>query len=60
MQLTVNCRNTRRINELVMRYYKGGTIEAPGPEGPPIDRHVYELDRRHWNQEQLIHDRPSA
>ena len=33
-QLTVNCRNTRRINELVMRFYKGGTIEAPGPGRP--------------------------
>ena len=44
VQLTVNCRNTRRINELVTRFYKGGTIEAPGPEGPPIDRHVYETD----------------
>jgi Nuclease-related domain len=44
IQLTVNCRNTRRINELVARYYKGGTIEAPGPEGPPVDRHVYETE----------------
>ena len=43
-QLTVNCRNTRRINELVMRFYKGGTMEAPGPEGPPVDRHVYETE----------------
>ena len=33
-QLTVNCRNTRRINELVMRFYKGGTMDAPGPGGP--------------------------
>jgi hypothetical protein len=44
VQLTMNCRNTRRINELVMRFYKGGTIEAPGPEGPPVDRHVYETE----------------
>ena len=44
VQLTVNCRNTRRINELVTRFYKGGTIDAPGPEGPPIDRHVYETE----------------
>jgi hypothetical protein len=35
VQLTVNCRNTRRINELVMRFYKGGTIEAPGPRVRP-------------------------
>jgi hypothetical protein len=41
VQLTVNCRNTRRINELVMRFYRGGTLEAPGPEGPPVDRHGY-------------------
>jgi len=44
VQLTVNCRNTRRINELVMRFYKGGTMDAPGPEGPPVDRHVYETE----------------
>ena len=44
VQLTVNCRNTRRINDLVMRFYKGGTMEAPGPEGPPVDRHVYETE----------------
>jgi hypothetical protein len=44
VQLTVNCRNTRRINELVMRFYKGGTIEALGPEGLPVDRHVYETE----------------
>ena len=43
-QLTVNCRNTQRINELVMRFYKGGTMDAPGPEGPPVDRHVYETE----------------
>jgi Nuclease-related domain/AAA domain len=45
VQLTVNCRNTRRINDLVMRFYKGGTMEAPGPEGPPVDRHVYETEK---------------
>jgi len=44
VQLTVNCRNTRRINELVVRFYKGGTLEAPGPEGPPVDRQVYETE----------------
>ncbi len=44
VQLTVNCRNTKRINELVLRFYKGGTLEAPGPEGPPVDRHVYETE----------------
>jgi nuclease-like protein/type III restriction/modification enzyme restriction subunit len=42
--LTDNCRNTRRINELVMRFYKGGTMRAIGPEGPAIDRHVYETE----------------
>jgi hypothetical protein len=39
--LTVNCRNTKRINELVMRFYRGETVEAAGPDGMPIDRHVY-------------------
>ena len=42
--LTENCRNTKRINELVMRFYKGGTMRAIGPEGPPVDRHVYETE----------------
>ena len=45
VQLVVNCRNTRRINDLVMRFYRGGTIEARGPEGPPVDRHVYETEQ---------------
>ena len=40
-ELTVNCRNTKRINELVMRFYRGGTIEAGGPDGMPIERHAY-------------------
>jgi hypothetical protein len=44
VQLTVNCRNTRRISELVMRFYKGGTMQAPGPEGPPVDRRIYETE----------------
>ena len=44
VQLTINCRNTKRINELVQRYYRGATLEAPGPEGPPVDRHVYETE----------------
>jgi hypothetical protein len=44
VQLTVNCRNTRRINELVMRFYKGGTLDAAGPEGPPVDRRIYETE----------------
>jgi hypothetical protein len=39
-QLTVNCRNTKKINKLVMRFYRGGTQNASGPDGPPIDRHV--------------------
>jgi Nuclease-related domain len=39
-ELTVNCRNTKRINELVMRFYRGGTIKAAGPEGMPINRHM--------------------
>jgi hypothetical protein len=29
---------------MVTRFYKGGTIEAIGPEGPPVDRRVYETD----------------
>jgi hypothetical protein len=41
LQLTVNCRNTKSINRLVAAYYAGGTIEALGPEGPPIDTHIY-------------------
>ena len=41
IQLSINCRNTRRINSLVSTFYRGGTIEARGPEGPPIDVHVY-------------------
>ena len=27
-----------------MRFYKGGTMDAPGPEGLPVDRHVYETE----------------
>ncbi|HUP32718.1 MAG TPA: AAA family ATPase, partial [Gaiellaceae bacterium] len=42
--LSVNCRNTRRINELVRAFYEGGTIDARGPEGPPIEQHVYVSD----------------
>jgi hypothetical protein len=41
IELTVNCRNTKTINALVRTFYKGGTIEALGPEGPPLDRHFY-------------------
>ena len=40
-ELTVNCRNTRRINALVREFYEGSTIEPLGPEGPPIQQHVY-------------------
>jgi hypothetical protein len=41
LQLTVNCRNTRAINRIVAALYSGGTIEALGPEGPPVDTHFY-------------------
>jgi hypothetical protein len=41
IQLMVNCRNTKRINAVVSEFYRGGSIEARGPEGPPIDVHVY-------------------
>jgi hypothetical protein len=44
IQLSVNCRNTKRINAVVSAFYRGGSIEARGPEGPPIDVHVYETD----------------
>jgi hypothetical protein len=44
VQLTANCRNTKRINRLVTHFYKGGTIEALGPEGPPVDRHIYDTE----------------
>jgi hypothetical protein len=45
-QLTINCRNTKKINELVMRFYKGGTHNASGPDGPPIDRHVCATEKQ--------------
>jgi hypothetical protein len=45
VELTINCRNTKAINKLVTAFYAGGTIEALGPEGPPIDRHFYATDR---------------
>ena len=41
LQLTVNCRNTKAINRIVAAFYSGGTIEALGPEGPPVDTHFY-------------------
>jgi hypothetical protein len=41
IELTVNCRNTKSINALVTAFYEGRTIEALGPEGPPVDRHFY-------------------
>jgi AAA domain len=44
IELTINCRNTKKINALVTAFYKGGSIEALGPEGPPIDRHFYATD----------------
>jgi nuclease-like protein/AAA domain-containing protein len=40
-QLTVNCRNTQRINAVVRAYYEGDTIQARGPEGLPVDTHFY-------------------
>ncbi|MGH9323827.1 MAG: NERD domain-containing protein [Vicinamibacteria bacterium] len=43
--LTRNCRNTKTINNLVTAFYKGETIEALGPEGPPIDVHFYTTDK---------------
>jgi Nuclease-related domain/AAA domain len=45
LQLPVNCRNTKTINRLVTQFYRGDTIEARGPEGPPIDRHFYESEK---------------
>jgi hypothetical protein len=45
VELTINCRNTKAINKLVTAFYAGGTIEALGPEGPPVDRHFYATDR---------------
>jgi len=41
MLLTVNCRNTKAINELVRHYYDGPPAEALGPLGLPIEWHVY-------------------
>jgi hypothetical protein len=45
IQLTINCRNTQRINALVAEYYRGGTLEALGPEGPRVDTHFYADDK---------------
>jgi hypothetical protein len=60
-QLTVNCRNTQRINAVVRAYYEGDTIEARGPEGIPVDTHFYTDDEellaqldanvRRWREE---------
>jgi hypothetical protein len=60
-QLTVNCRNTQRINAVVPAYYEGDTIEARGPEGIPVDTHFYTDDEellaqldanvRRWREE---------
>jgi hypothetical protein len=44
LQLTINCRNTKAINKLVSAYYKGGRIEAKGPEGAPVEIHFYRND----------------
>jgi len=44
IELTVNCRNTKRITSVVLEYYKGGTIEALGPEGPPIETRFYSTE----------------
>jgi hypothetical protein len=43
-QLTVNCRNTQRINDIVRLYYKGETVDARGPEGLPVEVHFYTTD----------------
>lgn len=45
-ELTVNCRNTKTINELVTTYYKGATIDAQGPQGIPIERHFYATEKQ--------------
>src|SRR5262245_39167203 len=44
LRLPVNCRNTKTINRLVTQFYRGETIEARGPEGPPIDHQFYDSD----------------
>jgi hypothetical protein len=44
--LSVNCRNTQRINELVRTFYEGGTVVARGPEGPPIQLHAYATEKQ--------------
>jgi hypothetical protein len=43
--LPVNCRNTQAINKLVTAFYQGGTLEAIGPEGPPVDKHFYATNK---------------
>lgn len=43
--LTRNCRNTKTINRLVSSFYKGATITALGPEGPPLDVHFYDGEK---------------
>jgi hypothetical protein len=63
-ELTRNCRNTKAINQLVAAFYKGGTMEALGPDGVPLDSHFYatetelleELDEnvRRWVSEAEI------
>jgi hypothetical protein len=45
-QLTVNCRNTKRINRLVSEFYDGELADALGPEGVPIEHHVYDTDEQ--------------
>jgi hypothetical protein len=47
-QLTVNCRNTQRINAVVRAYYEGDTIQARGPEGIPVDTHFTRTTRSCW------------
>jgi hypothetical protein len=37
IRLTLNLRNTRRIYEVVQRFYKGHVVEAVGPEGVPVE-----------------------
>ena len=48
--LPVNCRNTQAINKLVTAFYEGGTLEAIGPEGPPVDTHFYATDKELMEQ----------
>jgi hypothetical protein len=50
VHLTINCRNTQRINEIVRAYYGGETIVARGPQGLPVDLHLYD------NEDELVRE----